>query len=235
MLYDCAFMGRAANRDVRHGSGSCRRLDNRRVGKIGKVAHAAATPFSGARCCSPATQRRARRGEPAVEALVARKASSRAVHFLGSKVDSGGLPGRDLSIAPCFQAKYPQGSAGSPSTSSSGGASGAPTRARQSLALSLAIALLLLAVATFGLVRSSDGAPEPPASLDRLRVPPALMPPPLPRTTLSDRRIEVGGASESPIFGATWAPSRGFANPRRDEAASVIDERPSLISTDRKV
>ncbi len=118
---------------------------------------------------------------------------------------------------------------------SSGGASGAPTRARQSLALSLAITLLLLAVATFGLVRSSDGAPEPPGSLDRLSVPPALMPSPPPRTPLSDHRIEVGGASEPPIFGATTAPSRGFANPRRDEAASVIDERPSLIFTDRKV
>src|SRR5208283_3702387 len=83
-----------------------------------------------------------------------------------------------------------------------GGAFGAP-RDRQPLLLSLAIALLLLA-------RSSHGAPEPPASLDRLRVPPALMPPPPPRTPLSDHRIQVGEASESRIFGATCAPSRGF-------------------------
>ncbi|SRR5208282_2793820 len=115
-----------------------------------------------------------------------------------------------------------------------GGAFGAP-RARQPLLLSLAIALLLLAGAAFGLARSSHGAPEPPASLDRLRVPPALMPPPPPRTPLSDHRIQVGEASESRIFGAACAPSRGFAEVRRDKAGSVIDERPSLISTDRKV
>src|SRR5208283_3599812 len=92
---------------------------------------------------------------------------------------------------------------------SSGGASGARPRARRPL-LSLAIALLLVAGAAFGLAQSSHGAPEPPASLDRLRVPPALMPPPPPRTPLSDHRIQVGGASESRSFGATCAPSRGF-------------------------
>src|SRR5271157_3994277 len=78
-----------------------------------------------------------------------------------------------------------------------GGAFGAP-RARQPLLLSLAIALLLLAGAAFGLARSSHGAPEPPASLDRLRVPPALMPPPPPRTPLSDHRIQVGGGLRIP-------------------------------------
>src|SRR5271166_1602163 len=118
---------------------------------------------------------------------------------------------------------------------SSGGAFAARPRARRPLLLSLAITLLLLAGAAFGLARSSHGAPEPPASLDRLRVPPALMPPPPPRTPLSDHRIQVGGACESRIFGATCAPARGFAEVRRDKAASVTNERPSLISTNRKV
>jgi hypothetical protein len=121
---------------------------------------------------------------------------------------------------------------------SNGGASGAPPRAHQPLLLSLATALLLLAGAAFGLARSSHGAPEPPeppASLDRLPVPPALMPPRPPRTPLSDHRIQVGDVPDSQIFGATCAPSPGFAEVRRDKEASVIDERPSLITTHRKV
>jgi hypothetical protein len=106
---------------------------------------------------------------------------------------------------------------------------------RPGLLLTLTIALFLLAVAAFGLVRSSHGAPEPPASLDGLSVPPVLMPPPPPRPPLSDHRIQIGEAPDPRVFGAISAPSRGFAEVRRDEAASVIEGRRSLISTDRKV
>lgn len=112
---------------------------------------------------------------------------------------------------------------------------GADGARRRGLSLTLAIALFLLAVAAFGLVRSSHGAPEPPASLDGLSVPPVLMPPPPPRRPLSDRRSQIGEAANPRIFGAISAPSRGFAEVRRDEAASVIEGRRSLMSTDRKV
>lgn len=101
--------------------------------------------------------------------------------------------------------------------------------------LALTIGLFLLGAAAFGLVRSSHGAPEPPASLDGLSVPPALMPPPPPRPPLSDHKIQIGEPADSRIFGASSAPSRGFAEVRRDEAASVIEGHRSLISTDRKV
>jgi hypothetical protein len=117
-----------------------------------------------------------------------------------------------------------------------GGSSCRADRARRpGLSLTLTIALFLVAVAAFGLARSSHGAPEPPASLDRLSVPPVLMPPPPPRPPVSDHRIQIGEAADSRIFGAISAPSRGFAEVRRDEVASVIEGRRSLISTDRKV
>jgi hypothetical protein len=114
---------------------------------------------------------------------------------------------------------------------------GAPGRGARppGLLLTLTTALFLLAVAAFGLARSSEGAPEPPASLDGLSVPPALMPSPPPRPPVSDHRIQIGEAAGSQILGAISAPSRGFAEVRRDEAASVIEGRRSLISTDRKV
>jgi hypothetical protein len=116
-----------------------------------------------------------------------------------------------------------------------GSSCGADRARRPGLLLTLTIALSLLTVAAFGLVRSSHGAPEPPASLDGLSVPPVLMPPPPPRPPLSDHRIQIGEAPDPRIFGAILAPSRGFAEVRRDEAASVIEGRRSLISTDRKV
>jgi hypothetical protein len=97
------------------------------------------------------------------------------------------------------------------------------------------MALFLVAAAALVLARSSHGAPEPPASLDGLSVPPVLMPPPPPRPPLSDHRIQIGDAADSRIFGAISAPLRGFAEVRRNEAASVIEGRRSLISTDRKV
>ena len=118
---------------------------------------------------------------------------------------------------------------------SKGRALGATPRVDQPLLLSFVIALVVLAGAAFGLVRSSGGPPGPPANLDGLRVPPALMPSPPPPTPPSDHRIQVGEASQSRSFGAPYAPSRGFAEVRRDEAASVLDERPFLIFTHRKV
>ena len=118
---------------------------------------------------------------------------------------------------------------------SKGRALGATPRADQPLLLWFAIALVLLAGTAFGLVPSSEGAPEPPANLDGLCVPHALMPSPPPPTPSPDHRIQVREASQFRSFGAPYAPSRGFAELRRDEAASAIDERPFLISTDRKV
>jgi hypothetical protein len=98
--------------------------------------------------------------------------------------------------------------------------------------LSLTIALLL-AGAAFGLARSSHSAQQPPPSLDRLPGPPALMPRSLPPKP--DRRTEVGESFDSPVFGAGSALSRSFAEVRRDEAASMIEGRSELISTQRKV
>jgi hypothetical protein len=100
------------------------------------------------------------------------------------------------------------------------------------LLLSVAIALLVLAATAFGVARSSHGALEPPTSLDRLIAPPALMPP---RTPFSDHRILVGEVFGFRFFGATSAPSRGFAEVRRDDAASAIEGRRSLMSTHLKV
>jgi hypothetical protein len=50
-----------------------------------------------------------------------------------------------------------------------------------------------------------------------------------------DRRTEVGESFDSPVFGAGSALSRSFAEVRRDEAASMIEGRSELISTQRKV